>query len=62
MGTILFIIIAIVVLMLIPAPKRDLSKRPRRRTSRTRKVMPMFNSIKRKRAKQRLYFRKFDSF
>ncbi len=62
MGTILFIIITILVLSIIPTPKRDLSKKSRHNSSRPRKVMPMFNSIKQKRIKKRRYFRKYGSF
>ena len=62
MGSIIFMIIAIVVLSRCTMPKPDLSKKSRHHTSRPRKGMTRFNSIKQKKMKQNRYFRKFGSF
>ncbi|MCM1140648.1 MAG: hypothetical protein NC453_18915, partial [Muribaculum sp.] len=44
MGTIIFIAIVILVLSMIPAPSRYLSKKPRTHTSRSSKTLPWLNS------------------
>ena len=63
MGTILFIIITIVVLSIIPMPKRDLSKKSRRRSSRSNNAgLPWLNQEKKSKKSKDKYFRKFDSF
>ncbi len=65
MGALLFTIAIVALLCFIKVPSSTASfpKATRRRSSlRQSDIMPMFNSIKRKKAKKRRYFRKFGSF
>lgn len=62
MGSIIFLIFVIAVLSRFSMPKKSPSRRRRRSSLRQSDIMPMFNSIKRKKAKRRRYFRKFGSF
>lgn len=65
MGALLFTItiVALLCFIKVPSSTASSSKATRRRSSlRQSDIMPMFNSIKRKKAKKRRYFRKFGSF
>ena len=46
MGSFLLMLLIIAVLSIIPAPKRNLSKRPRYKSSRIRRTLPWFDSNK----------------
>jgi len=61
MGFFIFLICLALLLSVTLVPGQ-LNKRPRSSSSQPRKIMPMFNSIKLKKQRQKRCFRKFGSF